>query len=130
MPDAERTPPPDHRSEPAEDRTATRTPLKRRQPAGLRLRSLCAPPDRPLTADGIVRTRQVIGSGRRKAAVPTGAYDNWGPPVEVTTWKQSGEHVGALGQIGCLSALGDLRLEQGIERILIVAHLFGPTDGH
>jgi hypothetical protein len=29
--------------------------------------------------------------GRRKAAVPTGVYDNWGSPVEVTTWKQLGE---------------------------------------
>ena len=63
------------------------------------------PKDRSLTADGIVRTRQVIGSGRRKAAVPIRAYGNWGPPVEVTTWKRSGKHVGALGQIGCLSAL-------------------------
>jgi hypothetical protein len=51
--------------------------------------------------------------GRRKAAVPTGVYDNWGSPVEVTTWKQLGEWVGALGWIGCLSEFGNLRLEQG-----------------
>lgn len=46
------------------------------------------PKDRSLTADGIVRARHIISSGRRKAAVPTGVYDNWGSPVEVTTWKQ------------------------------------------
>ena len=60
--------------------------------------------------------------------MPIGAYDNWGPPVEVTTWKQSGEPVGALGQVGGLSALGDLRLGQGIERILIVAYLAVVVD--
>lgn len=45
--------------------------------------------------------------------MPTGVYDNWGSPVEVTTWKQLGQWVGALGWIGCLSEFGNLRLEQG-----------------
>ena len=59
--------------------------------AGRGLRRAGGPKDRSLTADGIVRAQASHQLGRRKAAVPTGVYDNWGSPVEVTTWKRLGE---------------------------------------